>query len=146
MADNRLTIDEIERWLRQTNPDRLEQLWRQADTVRRQFVGNAVHLRGLIEISNHCVRGCRYCGLNAANDSLVRYRMSAEEILACAHLAVEFGYGTIVIQAGEDPGIETDWLADIVRRIKQQTPAIRDLGYSSLRCDPSFVPRPTEPY
>jgi biotin synthase len=122
MADNRLTIDEIERWLRQTNPDRLEQLWRQADTVRRQFVGNAVHLRGLIEISNHCVRGCRYCGLNAANDSLVRYRMSAEEILACAHLAVEFGYGTIVIQAGEDPGIETDWLADIVRRIKQQTP------------------------
>ena len=47
-------------------------------------VGDAVHLRGLIEISNHCVRGCRYCGLHAANDSLVRYRMTADEILACA--------------------------------------------------------------
>jgi biotin synthase len=122
MVDNRLTIDEIERWLRQTDPDRLEGLWRQADAIRRQFVGDSVHLRGLIEISNHCVRGCRYCGLNAANDSLVRYRMTADEILTCAHRAVEFGYGTVVLQAGEDPGIETDWLADIVRRIKQLTP------------------------
>jgi biotin synthase len=48
MADNRLTLDEIERWLRQTDTDRLEELWRQADSVRRQFVGDAVHLRGLI--------------------------------------------------------------------------------------------------
>src|SRR5512145_3394368 len=121
MADRCLTIDEIERWLRQDDAARLEELWRQADAVRRQFVGDAVHLRGLIEISNHCVRGCRYCGLHAANDSLVRYRMTADEILACADSAVEFGYGTVVLQAGEDPGIETEWLADIVCRIKRQT-------------------------
>jgi biotin synthase len=100
----------------------LEILWTRADQIRKQNVGDDVHLRGLIEISNHCVRGCRYCGLHAANDSLVRYRMTADEILACANLAVEFGYGTVVLQAGEDPGIGTDWLADIVRRIKQQTP------------------------
>lgn len=139
MADNRLTIDEIECWLRQTDPDRIEDLWRQADSIRRQFVGDAVHLRGLIEISNHCVRGCRYCGLNAANDSLVRYRMTADEIFACARQAVDFGYGTVVLQAGEDPGIETEWLADLVEHIKRQTPlavtlSLGERSIEDLRC------------
>ena len=35
---------------------------------------------------------------------------SAEAILACARKAREFGYGTLVMQSGEDYGIETEWL------------------------------------
>ena len=72
----------------------------------KQHVGGEVHLRGLIELSNHCVRLCAYCGLRAPNDKLTRYRMSADEIMACARQAVEFGYGTVVLQSGEDPGID----------------------------------------
>ncbi|MGZ4199116.1 MAG: [FeFe] hydrogenase H-cluster radical SAM maturase HydE [Thermoleophilia bacterium] len=109
-------------WLREDDPGRLEELWRAADETRRRHVGDEVHLRGLIEISNYCVRACGYCGLRAANREIERYRMSADEILACAHTAVEFGYGTVVMQSGEDYGIRTDWLADIVRRIKAETP------------------------
>ena len=30
--------------------------------------------------------------------------MTDEEILACVRQAVEFGYGTVVLQSGEDPG------------------------------------------
>ena len=37
--------------------------------------------------------------------------MTEEEILACAAQAVGFGYGTVVLQAGEDPGITADWVA-----------------------------------
>ena len=62
---------------------------------------------GLVEISNHCARQCAYCGLRAGNDSLARYRMKADEILAAARQAVKFGYGTVVLQAGEDYGITT---------------------------------------
>ena len=40
--------------------------------------------------------------LRAANRDLVRYRMTADEILACAGQAAAFGYGTVVLQAGED--------------------------------------------
>ncbi len=100
----------------------MENLWVQADAVRRENVGDAVHLRGLIEFSNFCVRQCAYCGLRAGNRELQRYRMSPEEILACAFQAREFGYGTVVLQAGEDYGIKTDWLARIIRRIKRETP------------------------
>jgi len=109
-------------WLHEDDPHRLAELWRIADDTRRRNVGDEVHLRGLIEISNYCVRACGYCGLRAANREIERYRMSADEIVGCAHLAVEFGYGTVVMQSGEDYGIKTDWLAAIVRRIKAETP------------------------
>src|SRR5208282_3666099 len=88
---------EILNWLREENPTRLEELWRLADATRRWHVGDAVHLRGLIEISNHCVRQCAYCGLRAGNGALTRYRMETEEILAAARQAVKFGYGTVVL-------------------------------------------------
>jgi biotin synthase len=48
--------------------------------------------------------------------------MTAGEILECARQAVGFGYGTVVLQSGEDDGIATDWMAALVRRIKAETP------------------------
>ena len=119
---NPVMAEQLLPWLREDNPERLARLWTLANRVRREKVGDAVHLRGLIEISNHCARQCAYCGLRAGNRSLVRYRMNTEEILAAVRQAVAFGYGTVVLQAGEDAGITTDWMAAVVRRIKSETP------------------------
>jgi len=118
---SRLTHNEILGWLRETDTTKLEQLFARADEVRRQGVGDEVHLRGLIEISSYCVRQCHYCGLRAAR-SMPRYRMTRDEILACAHKAVDLGFGTVVLQAGEDFGLEASWLAEIIRTIKAETP------------------------
>lgn len=112
---------EILRWLRTTGEDRLSRLWQMADQARRRHVGQDVHLRGLIEISNHCSRRCGYCGLNVHNSSIGRYRMTDDEIVACAHQASALGYGTVVMQAGEDPGIGKQWMHDLIRRIKRET-------------------------
>jgi len=112
---------EILGWLVETDPARLEELWRRADAVRRASVGDAVHLRGLVEISNHCVRRCGYCGIGVEHAGLARYRMEADEILACARQAASFGYGTVVLQSGEDYGIGREWLAGLVRAIKAET-------------------------
>ena len=113
---------EIINWLRETDPGRLEDLWRLADRTRRENVGDEVHLRGLVELSNHCVRLCGYCGLRAANAGLQRYRMSDDEILLCAHQAIEFGYGTVVLQSGEDPQLTRGRMTGLIRRIKAETP------------------------
>ena len=88
---------EIVRWLRETNPGQLAGLWQAADQTRQRYVGGDVFLRGLIEVSNYCVRLCAYCGLRAPNSGLQRYRMTEDEILACAHQAVDLGYGTVVL-------------------------------------------------
>jgi biotin synthase len=126
---------EILAWLREEDAARLETLWAAADETRRRHVGDEVHLRGLIEISNHCVRACGYCGLRAKNRDIERYRMSADEILQCAHDAQAWGWGTVVLQSGEDYGLTTQWIAEVVRRIKRET---------ELACTLSFGERPDE--
>ena len=113
--------DEILHWLTETGEAALEQLWRRADQTRRRHVGDAVHLRGLVEFSNHCSRQCGYCGIRAGNTRLARYRMSAGEILACARLAARLGYGTVVLQSGEDPGTRRAWMTGVVRQIRAET-------------------------
>ena len=117
----RIAHQEIVGWLRENHPTALEQLFARADAVRHNAVGDDVHLRGLIEISSYCVRQCLYCGLRAAR-SMPRYRMTRDEILTAVYKAVELGFGTVVLQAGEDYGIEAEWLAGILRTIKQETP------------------------
>ena len=117
-----MTHGEILDWLQEQDERRLETLWRRADGVRRESVGDAVHLRGLLEVSNHCVRRCAYCGLNADNPRPSRYRLTAEQTIECARQAADFGYGTVVIQGGEDYGISQDWMAGVIRRIKRETP------------------------
>ena len=76
-----LTREALEHWLREEDGARLETLWAAADEARRRYVGDAVHLRGLVEISNYCVRGCTYCGIRAANRGVERYRLSADVVL-----------------------------------------------------------------
>jgi biotin synthase len=111
---------EILRWLTCDDATALEELWQAADRVRREHVGEEVHLRGLIEISNHCLRQCHYCGLRGGNRDITRYRMPADEIVAAAKQARDFGYGTVVLQAGEDEGLTLEMVSDIVRRIKAE--------------------------
>jgi biotin synthase len=109
-------------WLLEEDRDRLEMLWTLADDARRKHVGDAIPIRGLIEFSNHCRRHCHYCGIRSDRKSLARYRMTGEEIIASAREAVARGYGTVVMQSGEDPGLDVDWLAGIIRTIKRETP------------------------
>lgn len=117
-----MNADEIVGWLKQDDPEVLKDLWAAADSTRRQYVGDAVHLRGLIEISNHCVRKCTYCGLNSDRRDLRRYRMTLGEVMDCAREAAALGYGTVVLQSGEDYGLTCGWVADVVRHIKVETP------------------------
>lgn len=97
-------------------------LFRTADEVRRRYVGDEVHLRGIIEFSNHCVRNCHYCGLRVQNRSLPRYRMTEDQIVSVAEAAASLGFiGTIVLQSGEDPAYDGPALAGIIRKVKKRT-------------------------
>jgi len=126
---------EILDWLLEQDPARLRDLWALADRVRRESVGDAVHLRGLIEVSNHCVRQCAYCGLRAGNREIERYRMSEAEIIECVQGAVARGYGTVVMQAGEDPRITGSWMGDVIRRTKRETPLAVTLSFGERSLD-----------
>jgi biotin synthase len=122
VMQNRITRDAILGWLAEQDEERLEALWKLADSVRHECVGDEVHLRGLIEFSNYCVRRCAYCGLRAPNRRVRRYRMTMEEVMDCVAAAVARGYGTVVLQSGEDYGITRADMCSLIARIKAETP------------------------
>lgn len=99
-------------------------LFKTANQIRHENVGDEVHLRGLIEFSNICKRQCKYCGLRSANNKVERYRLSVNEILSTAKNAVAMGYKTIVLQSGEDDYYDTDKMCEIISGIKKLDTAL----------------------
>ncbi|MFZ0927559.1 MAG: [FeFe] hydrogenase H-cluster radical SAM maturase HydE [Syntrophobacteraceae bacterium] len=92
-----------------------------ADRLRAATMGEAVHLRGLIEFSNYCRKNCLYCGLRRDNATLERYRLTREEVMEVAIRAWQTGYKTVVLQSGEDLYFSTELMADIICKIKSRT-------------------------
>jgi biotin synthase len=121
-SDGRLTSDDILSWLTESYEPSLELLWALADIVRQSYVGNSIHIRALAEISNLGHRRCAFCGTSPRDISATAYRMTEDEIMEAAGLAVKSHFGTVVLQAGEDPGLTTEFMAGAVRRIKTETP------------------------
>lgn len=95
-----------------------EELFKAADEVRKEYLGDEVHLRGLLEFTNICKRNCMYCGLRRDNKNLNRYRLSNEEIMDFAKKAVGYGYKTLVLQGGEDDYFTVERLIPIVKELK----------------------------
>jgi len=101
------------------NDDINEELFKAADETRQKYLGDYVHLRGLIEFTNICKRNCMYCGLRRDNKNIERYRLTQDEILDFTKKAVSYGYKTIVLQGGEDDYFTKEKMTNIVKEIKK---------------------------
>jgi biotin synthase len=115
-----LSLGEME-FLLSANPEEREALFQAADRVRRRFVGEEIHLRGIVEFSNICLQNCLYCGLRKDNQNLRRYRMTPGEVEESAKAIQAMGIKTLVLQSGEDPWYTRDRLSDLIGRIKEET-------------------------
>ena len=116
----RPTVAQLAELLRAAGPD-LELLYRTADAVRQEVMGEEVFLRGIIEFSNYCRNDCAYCGIRKSNRGVGRYRMTPEEIVEVAEHAKGWGCTTVVLQSGEDPWYTAPRLCAILERIKSHT-------------------------
>lgn len=121
MSKNSIEKSEIIRLLKDEKEDIL---YERADKLRKEYVGDEVHLRGLIEFSNICRNNCMYCGIRKDNPLLKRYRMSPEELVETARRAAAIGFKTIVMQSGEDMWFSQKIMCDIITKIKKFDVAI----------------------
>lgn len=117
-----LSVDEYERLIAGRTPELAEELARRAVAERKRVWGTKVFVRGLIEVSSHCVNDCYYCGIRRSNKQAARYRLSPERILACAEEGYGLGFRTFVLQGGEDPWFSDERLCDIVASIRSAHP------------------------
>ncbi len=95
-------IDNIVRLLElEDGSSELEALYSCANSIKKECRGSKVYFRGLIEISNICIKNCFYCGIRKSNNNVYRYELSSEKVLEEAQYALDSGYGSVVIQGGE---------------------------------------------
>jgi biotin synthase len=92
--------EEIITLLKATGEEK-HRLFKRANEIKTQEIGNKVHFRGLVEFSNICGKDCYYCGIRKSNREVKRYNLSDEQILEAARFAYENNYGSLVMQAGE---------------------------------------------
>ena len=112
--------EDLEFLLSRERPEELQAIFNFADQVRKQFMGDGILLRGLVEFSNHCRNSCFYCGLNKNNKALERYRLSKEEILSCCGKLYSSGIKTVVLQSGEEDELDPLWLKNVIEAIKAE--------------------------
>ena len=89
---------------------------------RREYYGNDVYVRGLIEFTNYCKNDCYYCGIRCGNKNAQRYRLTKDDIMKCCAEGYELGFRTFVLQGGEDPFFTDEKICEIVSAIKTNYP------------------------
>jgi len=123
-AENTHTLNKDEIVCILANDEINQELFKAADRVREKYVGNEVHLRGLIEFSNYCVQNCFYCGLRRDNKNIQRYKLEPEIIIDFARKAASYGYKTFVLQSGEGNFYKLEEMLYIISEIKKLDVAI----------------------
>lgn len=125
LQQTQFSDSEIEYLLSLSSRQDCHKLQRAAYNLTTKRMGNNVYLRGLIEVSNICTANCRYCGIRKNNHTVTRYTLPEDVIINCAKIALQAGYGSIAIQAGErrDPKW-IEWIAHLLRRIHEETQCI----------------------
>jgi len=88
--------------------------------------GDGVYLRGLVEVSNRCVKNCLYCGLRRERTDIRRYEMSGEEVKAALETGYRLGLRSFLLQSGELPGKAfTEKMAGILEWCSANLPGAR---------------------
>lgn len=117
-----LTLSEYEALIVERDEASASLLRLLAVKARQEIYGTDVYVRGLIEVSNICRNDCLYCGIRRSNPNCERYRLTPEEILACAEDGYELGFRTFVLQGGEDSYFSDEVLGGVVRQLKAKYP------------------------
>lgn len=121
-CEHALSRDEYVALIDGRTPALVDELAARAREACEAVYGDAVFARGLIEFTNICKNDCYYCGIRRSNRACERYRLTREQILACADAGWRAGFRTFVLQGGESPAVTDEWLASLIGALKTVYP------------------------
>ena len=132
----KLLKDELLVLIKEKNKPALELLFKTANFLRQKHHKNSCCVHGIIEISNNCGCNCGYCGIAKGNKNITRYRLTPDQILEAARQAIqEHGFKALLLQSGEDSGYSIEELAEVIRKIKNNWPALIFISFGEVGLD-----------
>lgn len=84
-------------------PKKIEEVYKLAEQIKKDFYGNRIVLFAPLYLSNYCVNGCVYCPYHLKNKHIARKKLTQEEIVKEVTALQDMGHKRLAIEAGEDP-------------------------------------------
>jgi len=109
--------------------DQNEKMKLLAKEIKQKFYGNRIVMFAPLYLSNYCVNGCLYCPYHHSNTTIVRKKLSQEDIAREVIALQDMGHKRLALEAGEDPVNNTiEYILESIRTIysiKHKNGAIR---------------------
>jgi len=80
-----------------------DEIFRLARRIKEAFYGNRIVLFAPLYLSNYCVNGCLYCPYHSQSKTMIRKKLSQDEIRREAIALQDMGHKRLAIESGEDP-------------------------------------------
>ena len=84
-------------------PECNERIFGLAKKIKEHIYGNRIVLFAPLYLSNHCINGCVYCPYHAKNKSIVRKKLTQEQIRQEVIALQDMGHKRLLLEAGEHP-------------------------------------------
>lgn len=95
-----------------------DELALKASESRRLTGDDFIVVRASLEFSSFCRQRCSFCGMNALNKGLKRYRLNEDQILSIIGSISKLGVKDLHLASGEDWGFKGEALARVVTGAK----------------------------
>ena len=110
-------------------PDLIERIFHLAKEIKQKFYGNRIVMFAPLYLSNYCVNGCVYCPYHAKNKTIVRKKLTQEEIRREVIALQDMGHKRLALEAGEHPSLNPiEYILESIQTIysiKHKNGAIR---------------------
>lgn len=74
-----------------------------AKEIKQKIYGNRIVMFAPLYLSNYCINGCTYCPYHGQNKSILRKKLSQEEIRREVIALQDMGHKRLALESGEDP-------------------------------------------
>lgn len=99
-------------------PEKLDEVYKLAQQIKKDFYGNRIVLFAPLYLSNYCVNGCVYCPYHMKNKHIARKKLTQEEIVKEVTALQDMGHKRLAIEAGEDPvNNPIEYILDCIKTI-----------------------------
>ena len=85
------------------NPDKIKEMYKLAEQIKKDFYGNRIVMFAPLYLSNYCINGCVYCPYHIKNKHIARKKLTQDEIVKEVTALQDMGHKRLAIEAGEDP-------------------------------------------